>query len=364
VKILCIISALTAGGAEKVMIDLTKHWSLKYEVHLLTFYPPSIDFFSPAPSVHRHSLFTRRRKASDVWIQFQLLHNLRRQVNRIHPDVVISFVAKTNVLVLLALLGLNSKVIACEHSIIRRGDIPLSVSLLRYLLYPKAYRIGVLSQSIQQEFFGTFPYIPKSKVVILPNPIELPSVNAITKPKTIETPIFRVISLGRFVRVKGFHRLAEIDKNSIEGMQFIVFGSGEEHKNVQTLLSENGLDDYVILPGRTGDPFTELVSASVFLSTSDFEGFPMAIAEAMAAGLPIVAFEVPGVKDLVIHGKTGLLSPFPDMKDLVKNLRFLKDNPNIRKEMSELGKSYIIQFSIESVDRVWHEQIFNSISTL
>ncbi len=367
-RILCVISALTQGGAEKVMVELSGRWAREHTVDLLTFYPPAYDFFCPDPGVRRGDLGLGRRRFWDLAAQFRLLAGIRRRAVEFKPDAVVSFVAKTNVYVLAALSGTGFPVVACEHSIIDRKDIPLPVRLLRRFLYPRAYRVGVLTESAGKELVRCCPGVADERIAVLPNAIfPAAPVDPVVRQRTREAygipqDAFWAISLGRFHPVKRFDLLIDAAaRPESQGISYTVFGGGALRDELLRDLARSPASSRLSFPGPVASSAEVLSAADLFVSTSVFEGFPMAVAEALAAGLPVVAFDVPGVRDVVRDGVNGLLVPFGDSAALAEAIARLRDDAPLRERLGRAAAGIAETYSPENIDKIWFKSVFGGL---
>lgn len=151
-----------------------------------------------------------------------------------------------------------------------------------------------------------------------------------------------VLHVGRLVPTKNLALLVDVAER-VRGHHgatvFAVVGSGPEEQRLADRVGRAGLDASVRLLGACSDD--DLVAAyhacDIFLSTSDYEGFGLAVAEAMAAGRPVVATAVGGVTDLVEDGRTGLLADRGSANALAQAVTKLLDDPTLRAAMGDAG---------------------------
>jgi len=162
----------------------------------------------------------------------------------------------------------------------------------------------------------------------------------------------RILFVGRFVEKKGipyairaFHKIAEEIKN----VEFRIIGDGKQRPEINYLIGKLGLQAKILLLGTQPHSVVlkEMEQADIFLHPSitlaggDGEGIPVSIMEAQAMGLPVVSTHHTGIPEVVIHGKTGFLSPEKDIDSLAENLKTLLRNPDLRKEMGVEGRKQI-----------------------
>jgi glycosyltransferase involved in cell wall biosynthesis len=132
--------------------------------------------------------------------------------------------------------------------------------------------------------------------------------------------------------------------------QLTMLGDGLLLDSIQKTVLEYGMQDTVMLPGRVSNVPNYLEASDVFLSTASQEGLPKGVMEAMANGLPVVAYDIRGCNDLVVDGETGFLVPFGDVHGLADKLAWLAQHPDERHRMGMAGRKRIEEtFSLEAV---------------
>jgi glycosyltransferase involved in cell wall biosynthesis len=132
--------------------------------------------------------------------------------------------------------------------------------------------------------------------------------------------------------------------------RMVMVGSGTRDRQMAELLLRRGLDGVVSLAGQVSNVAEYLSACDVFLSTSSREGLPRSVMEAMAAGLPVVAYDIRGCNDLVLEGETGYLVPFGDVRGLTDKLAWLAQHPDERRRMGDAGRRRIEEtFSLAAV---------------
>jgi len=134
-----------------------------------------------------------------------------------------------------------------------------------------------------------------------------------------------------------FIKLAGAIKKDFPNAKFILVGDGILRKKVCALINKLNLKEQIILTGWRNDIASILSCLDVFVLTSLWEGLPIAVLEAMAAGLPVVATDTGGISEVVLHGKTGYLVKPRDVQALQDRLSELLMKPYLRKEFAKLA---------------------------
>ena len=171
----------------------------------------------------------------------------------------------------------------------------------------------------------------------------------------------RVIAVGRLDYQKGFDRLIEAwriihQHEEYKDWTLDIFGQGEWKEKLQDLIEACGLQDCVKLNAPTKQIGREYANSSMLVMSSNYEGFPMVMIEAMACGLPPVSFDFKcGPKDIIRHGVNGLLVKNGDIQGLADAMMHLMADEQLRKRMSSEAKKVTDTYSEEKVMKQWVE---------
>lgn len=170
----------------------------------------------------------------------------------------------------------------------------------------------------------------------------------------------RVIAVGRLDYQKGFDRLIEAWKivrqhGEYAGWRLDIFGQGEWKDMLQGMIDAAGLQGSVSLNAPTKRIGYEYAASSMLVMSSNYEGFPMVMIEAMACGLPVVAFDFKcGPKDIIVHGRNGLIVKNGDVEALAGAMMRIMDDEGVRKDMSNEALRVTDTYSEERVMAMWH----------
>ena len=179
----------------------------------------------------------------------------------------------------------------------------------------------------------------------------------------IEADAIVVAHIGRFSRQKNHELLvrafARIKPS--QPLYLLLVGDGELRPSIENLVNELNPSGKVRFLGIRSD-IPEILNASdIFVLSSRWEGNPMSVMEAMAAGLPVVATEVGGVPELVLHGATGLLVPNEDEQALSQALHTLIAEPDLRATMAVQARQVALErFDARQMTRAY-ESLYESI---
>jgi glycosyltransferase involved in cell wall biosynthesis len=361
-KVTFVIASMDAGGAERVLSILANHGAeLNWDITLLTFtrgasfFPlhPAIKF-SPLGILDRSPLAIQR-----FLDNFKRLWMLRRAIRKSDPQVVVSFLDQINVHTLLATAGLNLPVIVSE-----RVDPTLHSSggiwdRLRRWLYPSADRLVSVTQGID----NYFDWLPKENRVVINNPVEARTLEGkeLRLPPGVDPDKKWIVAMGRLTHQKGFDLLLEAfhaiaDKYT--DWQLVILGEGEFRAELETLRDKLELQTQVVFPGCLDDPFSFLMQAKLFVVSSRYEGFVNSLGEAMACGLPAVAFDCPGgPAEIIRHEVDGILVPAENVSALAKGMERLMEGEEGRSRMAANAPDVVQRFSREKILGAWEDVI-------
>jgi len=177
-----------------------------------------------------------------------------------------------------------------------------------------------------------------------------------------------LISVGRLVEAKGYPFLIKAMyklKEKYSELTLIILGEGEDRKKIEGQTKNLKLENNVLLLGRKDNVADYLNAADIFVLASLWEGMPIAILEAMACGLPVVATKVSGIPEIIFDKETGLLAEPQNLNDLVKKIDYLLSLPDEkRKEMGEKAKNKIKEnFSLNKMVREYENLYENLLSS-
>ncbi|MFO7525410.1 MAG: glycosyltransferase [Ignavibacteriaceae bacterium] len=197
----------------------------------------------------------------------------------------------------------------------------------RFLAYFTDVFINV-SQS-EKKLLSKHIVSQKAKLRVIHNGIEIPLRTVI--PDVFDQSPRIVLTFSRFDYSKHTEMIIEImmhlkNLNRIEKFSFIILGSGPDEEKIKKLVQANNLNDYITFPGSVLDTKEFILNSFCYLSTSRWEGMPLGVLEAFSVGLPVIASNVVGNRDVINHDVNGFLYDAKNPADAAERICALADN--------------------------------------
>jgi len=349
-KIACIIHSLNGGGAERVMAGLSTRLQAKgHTVTLITLDDGKNDKHDVGQEVHRVKLNLMQEshsKISAIGNTFGRIRKLRRAIQMDGPDAVLSFCDATNVLTLLSTYGLAYPVIVCERSDPENQKLAWPWGMLRPRLYRHAERVVVLTEKAAK-LVG--PWSTKKPIVI---PSAVDSFPPIPTKHKVERTQSILLGVGRLEHEKGFDRLISAFASiapQFQNWDLKIVGEGLLRTQLEQQVSSLKLTDRVSFPGWIRPIWPAYHAADLFALPSRYEGFPSALLEAMAIGLPVVAVDCEsGPREIIRNERDGLLVP-NDVQSLSDSLARCMSDSSLRNRLGREAVNVTSRFGWDAM---------------
>jgi GalNAc-alpha-(1->4)-GalNAc-alpha-(1->3)-diNAcBac-PP-undecaprenol alpha-1,4-N-acetyl-D-galactosaminyltransferase len=352
-----------SGGAERVMSIIANYWASQgWDVTLLVLVDNS-SFYPLDPRIKVEFLNIARNSSANLPLAlintWQRIAILRRRIIASEPEVVISFMNTINVYSILACWNLQIPTIVCEHIYPGFSDANKIWQGVMKLAYRHADLVTVLTQN-------ALPFYPAHKgyrSIVMPNPVLEPPATTATE-RLLATP--SLVAIGRLHPQKGFDLLLEAfarlhDKHP--DWQLTILGEGPIRSELEALRSQLKLTECVHFPGSVTNVPDYLRQADLFVMSSRFEGFPMALCEAMACGACVLATDcLSGPSDIISDGVNGMLVATEDVEALAAGLDRLMSDPAKRQQLASNAPQILDRFGLEQVMKLWDEAIDRAIA--
>ncbi len=284
-RALFLINSLTGGGAERVMCTLLHHSLAEAEEFDIT-----LGLLDVEPSAY----------AAPDWVEVRQLDcgkSLTRSVLGVRqlfadtrPDITLSFLTRSNMANVLSarvpsIISERANTGAHQGEGLRGA---LSQAGVR-LIYPCATRVIAVSEGVGQELVDNFG-VRADRLVTIPNPVDVEAITAHAEKApevAIDGPY--VLGAGRLVKSKNFDLLIRAYALSGDARKLVIIGEGPERDALLLTAAAYGVADRVVMPGFIKNPYPVMKGADLFVLSSNSEGFPNALVEAMSLGVAVIA---------------------------------------------------------------------------
>lgn len=367
--VLFLINSLAGGGAERVMlklIDLSEHHYGRENLHLVLLDDEPDQYIVPDwLTVHR--LRSKRGLLSSL----MAFVRIRRQIR---PDVVVSFLTRSNICNVLSRGPgrslISERAYTSDHHKGLRGAF--SRMLLQYC-YPRADRVVAVSHGIRADLCKNFGVKP-DRITTIANPIDMEKVEvaALSLDPVLPAQDF-YLAMGRFIETKNFRMLLQAFAQAQTRRDLVILGQGGQLAELQALAEGLGIGNRVHFAGFQRNPFAYLKSARAFLLPSNKEGFPNSLVEAMSLGIPVVSTNcqtgpseiLEDVEELrletVMVGKYGILVPVNDPVSFAEAINMI-ESESLRDHLAARAKERAQFYSVAEFQRRFLQSIDGLIS--
>ncbi|MFN2468560.1 MAG: glycosyltransferase family 4 protein [Gaiellaceae bacterium] len=257
-----------------------------------------------------------------------LVRRLRHAVRELGPDLVHTHLVHADLYGALALLGRRIVLVSTKHNDDRFRTGPFR--LVERLVTRRAARVIAITDALRR-FTVTEVGVPARKVETIHYGLDrLPQPWAADLPPGVREGARVLLAIARLEAQKGLDvavRALPAVRRSHRDAVLVVLGEGSERAALEALARREGVADAVFLPGRVGDVAAWLYRAELLLHPARWEGFGLALLEAMLASRPVVATAVSSVPEIVADGETGVLVPPEDPAALAQAVSGLLDDP-------------------------------------
>ncbi|MFC5446778.1 glycosyltransferase [Paenibacillus aestuarii] len=354
-KIVFVVNCISGGASNVIQMLATQYQRLGNQVDLLLYDGidvPSRYDLSGINIIELPQLMPKGVMKSYKRIFYQI-NSVNTYLKKARPDLIISFLDNINTITCFASWNLNIPIIVSE----RNNTLALKPAFpwnnLRRIAYKRANMV-VVQCSIFADFYNGYF---KNKTHVIPNPIVNPKIKRVAQNRSG----IHLVAAGRLADQKNFNWLinsfARIIKRIPEAF-LTIYGRGEKENELQSLIDELGLSQYVTLAGYTTDVHDKLAQADIYVMTSVQEGFPNSLCEAMAVGLPVVALNChDGLQEIVIDGQNGYLIEMNDQEAFVDKIIELSQDKELRTKIGKQAELVTQKYSEEKVIDLWNEAI-------
>ena len=347
------------GGRETVLATLANALCDTYDIHILCVTQKNETLaYQLNPNI-KYQYFTyfegrtRERFARSVF-------KMRRYIKKNRIDCVLGMGSSTFMLATISTIFTKTKFIGCEHSNLKNTFYdPLERLSQKMGAYFSDYLVTLTKKDIQN-WIETYHMNP-NRIGHCYN-----AIKTIEKVDDYKVDSRLIMSIGRISNVKQFHLIPQMASQIFEkhpDWKWHIYGSGDA-QTIQVLedeIKKYHMENHVILMGNHPNPHEIYGEYGLFVLCSKYEGLPMVLLEAKQHHLPIVAFDIQtGPSEIVEHQKSGILVEADCVDEMAKQLIYLIENDQIRKEYASHAQDNLYLFEESRIIDQW-KTLFENI---
>lgn len=350
-KLIFFCGTLTSGGAERVISVLSNSF-IEYfnKVSIVLYYRKPIWYsINPAVDIICIENETKSNNIGKKALWF------RRYIKEEQPTILISFLSPFNMFALVSLFNISCPIIVADRSDPNHNPSLCFLRLLRNFLY--RFSNGIVLQSKSSSSYFSKPIQRKCRIIN--NPVFIDKqVGSALSVKAMK----KIVTVGRLNIVKNHALLIDsflLFHERFPEYQLVIYGEGELKEKLVSYTKEKKMEDIVLLAGPQSDILNHIVDAELFVLSSNFEGMPNALIEAMCLGLPCISTKVFGAVDLIIDGINGRLVDVKNKDELAQcMIELVSDKAKARRIALEaikiadsLQTDYIVKEWIDYIEK-------------
>jgi GalNAc-alpha-(1->4)-GalNAc-alpha-(1->3)-diNAcBac-PP-undecaprenol alpha-1,4-N-acetyl-D-galactosaminyltransferase len=352
VKIAFIISSLDSGGAERVLSLMANYWAQNNHSIIIITLDNAIPFYLLEDGIKLEQLSLLKNSVSvfsAIANNITRIKIIRKKLIELDPDIVISFMTETNILSTIGCRIINKPIIIAE-----RISYDFLKSRVWVSLRKLVYRFS--NALIVQTRYDKERYNRLANTFVINNPLNLKEM--ILNNNRAEK---NILAVGRLNRQKGFDRLIKAFSHlDHKDWKLSIIGEGSERSNLEKLIYDLNLEDYISLPGITKAIEKWYKKASIFVLSSRTEGFPNVLCEAMAYGCACISFDcIAGPNEIITDKVDGYLVKNGDINALSAKMDFLINNSEERRRIGKEAMKIRDRLNIDSIMSKWGKIIDN-----
>ena len=357
-KLTIFLGGLSGGGTERVVCNLANYLTEKGHVVEIITMAEEDSTYGLSKAVEIKPLLKRTERRNAVYNFLIRLSRLKEYMNSSDTDEYLVMLPTTVILLLFLRRHTNAPIIVSERADPSRIHIVKRFLLKRLAKYASGY-------VFQTEDAGKWyaKYIKGIRTVVIPNAI---NKEFIGRRRNNSETSKRIVAVGRFTEQKNFKLLiesfSEIYKEYPD-YRLVLYGEGPQKDELQDLAHRLGISEAVEMPGYVSDIQEKISNATMFVLSSNYEGIPNSLMEAMALGLPCIATDCPvgGPRLLIDNGKNGLLVRTGDKGELVASIRKLLSNHELSETIGNNAVQITERLHPDIIYREWEQFLLSII---
>jgi len=356
-KIMFYVNSLIKAGAQRVILNLTESLLSKgHQVTIVTTTVYETEYELPKGAKRIISDITDEEVTSNRIVNLKnRFCKLRNIWKAEQPDVIISFIGKNNFMAILTAWGLKIPVITSVRGEPGEEYNSRMSRILAKTLMGKS--TGIVLQTPDAKAF--FPKWIQKKSIILENPLNPDFIEKYYEGERDD----EIVTVGRIdanknqkLIIDAFIKIAD----EFPKMKLILYGDGEDRKKLMEYVEKTAYQDRISLPGAVNNVKERIRKAKLFILSSNTEGMPNALMEALALGIPCISTDCPcgGPKMLMKDKENGILVPVGDVDKMAEGIRTVLKDDELWHKYSRNAYRITKDLNPETVNKRWEEYLF------
>lgn len=358
-RVIFCLGSMTKGGAERVVANLSNWLCRDNEVGIIVT-PPDESSYTLDEKIKYMTLdFYKEKKQNILLRNFKRVRRLKNYIKEFNPDIVLTFLPEPSYRILFLKPFIKKKVIVSVRNDPKIEYKKWYNKLIMKMLYKKADGFVFQTEEAKEFFSKTI----QNKSVVIPNPIN---------PIFISTPYTgerdkTIVTVGRLEEQKNqkllINAFSKIE-NSIPEYKLLIYGIGSMEKELKNYVYKTGIDKKILFKGQKEDIKKEIYKSGLFVLSSDYEGMPNALMEAMALGLPCVSTDCPcgGPRFLIKNDENGILVPVNDEEKMAEAILRVINNKEFANKLSSEATKIKELVNPQKINNDWLDYIKKIIS--
>lgn len=376
ISVLFLIPTLDRGGAENVLVDLVNHMDQsKFQITVQTLFDQNSQKSRLKKGIEYRTFLKHQFRGNSRLFARIPAGLLYRVIVRKRYDIVVSYLEGPTTHIVSGCPYSNSKKVAWIHSsldterALAAGFISKKDAVKAYQALDRVVFVAVSAREKVENIAGK----PFSNALVLYNSIDTGYVKSCAKEPITDGLFsddeFCIVSTGKITSVKGYDRLAHVQKRLVESgykTHIYIIGEGKDRQELEKYAAENSLSDSFTFLGFQNNPYKYVSKSDLFVCSSRREGFSTSISEALILGIPVVSTSCSGAHELLgDDSEYGIVTDNSE-EGLYQGLtQIIEDNDllsHYRKRAVERGKMFDIEKSVKSVESMFDTIIGDHMS--
>lgn len=345
---------LQSGGAERVISLLSSSFVDVFSVVKILMWIDAPIFYHLDKRIEIISIekecHSKNNLKKMMWVRNFVLNN--------KPDAFLSFLTPFSLLSITSLVGIKCNIIVAERNdpaYLRGGYL---MKKIRNFLFRRTS--GILVQTANNKE-GYNKYL-RRKISVIYNPVFM-------SPETRGTALNKeskkeIVSVARLHSQKNIPMMLRAFKEFYKrhpDYKLIIYGEGCERVQLEEMIQKEGLALCVTMPGVRKDIFNEISCAKMFVLSSDYEGMPNALIEALCLGLPCISTKVSGAVDLIENGKNGILVEKGDFIAMSNAMEQVANDDDLARRLAKQAVSIYDKLEVSQISKQWVDYLQRSM---